>query len=292
MSTVNAAELNLGNVNPSGNSVHTHGPFPILSFGASATNNFSPPTNDGLRFSGGENTVGNNFLNTPSMFNVPMNAISSSSSSSGGTWLANLKLAILTHKHADGTACSNVLEHAAIADSEEDPSFLAAHTKLIQHLISTEKERADKLEAENRYLRRENATLNSRRNEAPTQRDSRTYNTGNKRKPDSQDTPDRRPPPPQSSSRSNVPEPFPSPPSYNTLGSQAFPGRSTSTVLFQHAQFRPGFALSDCQVAWKEYGWLDIPDSMHDHADSNTLPDILAFEGEPSGSQVFPASPD
>ncbi|KAF9259652.1 hypothetical protein L218DRAFT_947453 [Marasmius fiardii PR-910] len=131
--SIDPIELTLSHaLNGSRNPVHTHGPFPIMSYG--------------------EN-LGNNYTNTPSLFLVPINDSNhSASSSTSGTWLANLKLAILTHKHADGTPCSNVLEHAALADSEEDKSFSATHTRLVQHILAPERQCCMKLEAENTDL--------------------------------------------------------------------------------------------------------------------------------------------
>ncbi|KAF9256622.1 hypothetical protein L218DRAFT_1007171 [Marasmius fiardii PR-910] len=136
--------------NNSGNSSSTHGPFPILSFGAPPSNGEnSHPTNVGTQFSGGETMDRNQFFNHPLMYQPAFTGIIPSTlSSTAGTWLANLKLHILSHQHANGTPCSNVLEHAVNADSEEDPSFIAAHTKLIQHILQPEKDKHTRLETE------------------------------------------------------------------------------------------------------------------------------------------------
>ena len=142
-----------------GNPVHTHGPFPIMAFGANNGTQISSQTNDGMQFSGGEN-FGNSFANPPSMFSASMIPHSTPASSSG-TWLANLKLAILSHKHYDGTPCFNVLEHAALADSEEDTSFIQAHSKLIQHICAPKRARCQTLETEKATLAAQNRTLSA-----------------------------------------------------------------------------------------------------------------------------------
>ncbi|KAJ8073306.1 hypothetical protein PM082_020181 [Marasmius tenuissimus] len=264
------SQLSFENNAPSlGNPVHTHGPFPIMSFG-------------------GEN-LGNNFTNAPSMF-----PISTTAAPTSGTWLANLKLAVLSHKHSDGTPCFNVLEHAAQADSEEDPSFLQAHAKLIQHILAPERERCANLEDEKRTLVARNSTLlddNHRLqqlyDESQARRDHRTPAGSTKRKSDPLDSPDRRPPPPSGSGRPERPNSA-VPPSYTRLGSEPYPNRSTATILYQHANYRPGFEPTGLLATWTDKGWLDVPRYILEHTRLRTLPSVIAFSGSPCGSQTLP----
>ncbi|KAF9256131.1 hypothetical protein L218DRAFT_1007749 [Marasmius fiardii PR-910] len=294
--SVNPIELTLSHaLNGSGNPVHTHGPFPIMSYGANSVTDTGPQTNSGMCFSG-EN-LGNNYTSTPSLFSVPINGPNHSvSSPTSGTWLANLKLAILTHKHADGTPCSNVLEHAAIADSEEDKSFSAAHTRLVQHILAPERQHCMKLEAENtdllatvRDLRNQ---LRRRGDELDARHNSRSSIVGNKRKMESNDSPNRRPTPPNppTATGSRDRDHFPIPPSYVNLGSEPYPGRQTATLLYQHANYRPGFNSAGVLATWNVSGWLDVPSYITKHASLRTLPEIISFSGNACGSQLLPAN--
>ncbi|KAK1228198.1 hypothetical protein PQX77_008775 [Marasmius sp. AFHP31] len=284
-----SSEFSFVNSAPNGNSVHTHGPFPIWAFGAQNTYSNTPPSNTGMRFSGGENG-GPQFGN--SMFTVTAPNLPTSI---GGTWLANLKLCILTHKHSDGSPCFNVLEHAAMADSEENESFIAAHTKLIQHILAPEKQRGQRLERENQRLVERNQFLCDdldRLNALYNQRERHSSSiSGHKRKSDSPDVLNRRPPPPKGSSRSEGSVPDISP-SYTNLSSGAYIlGRGVFLQLYQHANFRPGFTLSDSPLQWTDMGVLDVPDAIDRILRLKILPEILEFEGTPSGNQKLPRDP-
>ncbi|KAF9257676.1 hypothetical protein L218DRAFT_1005918 [Marasmius fiardii PR-910] len=280
-----------GSMRNDGNNVHTHGPFPIMAFGVPSTSFMMPSTNC-VRSEGGENQ-GINFQNPQAMFSGAM--FPPVPPSSSGTWLANLKLAILSHKHTDATPCFHVLEHAAIADSEEDPSFIQAHTRLVQHLSAPERARRESLEKENAALTAQNTSLAAENTSLKqqiavmhTHRDGKpnTNQSTNKRKPNSLESPDRRPPPPIPDR--DEPEVIPSPPSYNDLGSEPYPSRDIATILYQHIHFRPGFDLAGSVAIWKEAGTLEIPHYIRDHLRYRTLPSILPFSGTPLGSQSLP----
>ncbi|KAF9257877.1 hypothetical protein L218DRAFT_1080704 [Marasmius fiardii PR-910] len=267
--------LNAEASNNSGNSSSTHGPFPILSFG-------------------GETMDRNQFFNHPSMYQPAFTGIiPSTSSSTAGTWLANLKLHILSHRHADGTPCSNVLEHAVNADSEEDPSFVAAHTKLIQHILQPEKDKCTRLETELESLRRDRDRIQKLYDEAKvhivTPPPSSSV-AGSKRKPDHQDNPDRRRPPPTQKPRSSASSRMPYElVSYSSLGPAPFPSTAAMYTLCQHIKFRPGNDLSQLQFTFSDVGGLVPSPYIVNCARMRNEPDILSFPaGSMTGNQTPP----
>ncbi|KAL0565070.1 hypothetical protein V5O48_016961 [Marasmius crinis-equi] len=205
--SVNPSELSLGDNHTNG-STFTNGPFPILSCGTKV--DFNPPhSSNEVRLLGGENPGGNpfgtpfNFLHTPA------------AASSSGVWLANLKLAVISHKHSDRSPCFNVLEHAVQADSEEDPSFTAAYNKLIDHFITPEKTRNTELKKQLQSVTEERDRILQQVQSTP--KSSTRSISGMKRKSDHEPASSHHKPPAPRASRAitNSP-PIPSPPSYSS----------------------------------------------------------------------------
>ncbi|KAK1227978.1 hypothetical protein PQX77_009025 [Marasmius sp. AFHP31] len=132
-------------------------------------------------------------------------------------------------------------------------------------------------------LRRVGDELDARRN-------PRSFVVGNKRKLDSNNSPNCRPTPPTPPTASQDRDPFPLPPSYVNLGSEPYPGRQTATLLYQHANYQPGFDSAGVLATWNSSGWLDVPSYITKHASLCTLPEIILFSRTACGSQLLPDS--
>ncbi|KAF9258082.1 hypothetical protein L218DRAFT_1005452 [Marasmius fiardii PR-910] len=250
----------------------THGPFPIISLG-------------------GENSPDKSvFFSQSGIYPPPIpsfnGTIASSSYSSGGTWLANLKLLILSHRHADGTLCSNVLEHAVNANSEEDRSFIAAHTKLIQHILALEREKCAHLEASLQQVQEERDHFAKLYEEAKSRAKATTVSGSWHFAAQTCRTE-----PPVTSTdpgSSNNPPATPSPPSFSTLGSQAIPNITVSYILWEHLNFRPGYHMSETHTIWSDTGCLEPTPYITNCVRHRTEPAIMFFSGTQQGNRIPP----
>ncbi|KAJ8089152.1 hypothetical protein PM082_014400 [Marasmius tenuissimus] len=246
--SLNPSEIGLGDNHNNGNAFEKY-PFPILSCG-------------------GENPGGNSFENPINFMQQPITP------SSGGTWLANLKLAVISHKHADGSPCFNVLEHAVQADSEEDMSFTAAYNKLVDHFTAPEVAKCVELEKKLAAVTEERDNLAcDAQNRADDATQASHPLSGTKRKSEQDPASShRRPPPPRAS---------------NT---QPYPNHATALAIYQHSRFRPGLEESP-DFKWNPTGFITASLYIQECARNQRLPDVLPFMGSSRGNQLPPATP-
>ncbi|KAJ8096199.1 hypothetical protein PM082_000107 [Marasmius tenuissimus] len=263
--SLNPSEIGLGDNHNNGNAFEKY-PFPILSCG-------------------GENPGGNSFGNPINFMQQPI------APSSGGTWLANLKLAVISHKHADGSPCFNVLEHAVQADSEEDMSFTAAYNKLVDHFTAPEVAKHVELEKKLAAVTEERDNLaRDAQNRADDATQASRPLSGTKRKSEQDPASSHRRPPPPRASNTRTASPLPSPPSYSTLGSEPYPNHATALAIYQHSRFRPGLEESP-DFEWNPTGFITASPYIQECARNQRLPDVLPFMGSSRGNQLPPATP-
>ncbi|KAL0067302.1 hypothetical protein AAF712_005528 [Marasmius tenuissimus] len=263
--SLNPSEIGLGDNHNNGNAFEKY-PFPILSCG-------------------GENPGGNSFGNPINFMQQPI------APSSGGTWLANLKLAVISHKHADGSPCFNVLEHAVQADSEEDMSFTAAYNKLVDHFTAPEVAKRVELEKKLAAVTEERDNLaRDAQNRADDATQASRPLSGTKRKSEQDPASSHRRPPPPRASNTRTASPLPSPPSYSTLGSEPYPNHATALAIYQHSRFRPGLEESP-DFEWNPTGFITASPYIQECARNQRLPDVLPFMGSSRGNQLPPATP-
>ncbi|KAJ8085280.1 hypothetical protein PM082_004075 [Marasmius tenuissimus] len=234
---------------------------------------------------GGENSGGNSFGNPINFMQQPI------APSSGGTWLANLKLAVISHKHADGSLCFNVLEHAVQADSKEDTSFTAAYNKLVDHFTAPEVAKRAELEKKLATVteERDNLAHDAQNRSDDTTQVSRPL-SGTKRKSDQDPASSHRRPPPPWATNTRTSSSIPSPPSYSTLGSELYPNHATALALYQHSWFRPSLEETP-DFQWNPTGFITASLYIQECARNQHLPDILPFIGSSHGNQLPPATP-
>ncbi|KAK7444297.1 hypothetical protein VKT23_015309 [Stygiomarasmius scandens] len=210
-----------------------------------------------------------------------------------GTWSVNSKLNVIIHNHADGTPCSDILQHTALAHATEDNSYIEAQKTLANHFtkpILRELETA-KAEIESQRHRRRKVEDELDTLRASLENSRRSLPHSSKRKINDSDRMDvdNDIPPPKKVHQSRL-----VPIGYHTIGQSPFPNIEQLYTCIQYGRFRLGFSHMDLDFTWSaETGLIVATADIIEHVKRKKLPraveiDVNRYPLE--GSQSLPRS--